>query len=90
MAGSGAVDEAEGAFVHEAMEGEADGGVREAGAGGEPGDGKADARLAFEKGVAEEMGVDGAIDVVEAESGDENVLELLPEKCAVEWFVVHS
>lgn len=85
-----ALDEPDGTLIRETTERLAGGASGDTGTAGERVDRKTDARLSFEEGVAEEMGVDSAIDMVEAKGGDENVFKLLPEECTVELFVVHG
>lgn len=87
---AGALEQADGALVGEATEYLAGGTVADASTASKRVDGETEARLAFDEGVTKKVGVDGALDMREAKSGNEMIFELLPEKCGVEWFVVHG
>lgn len=80
VTGFGAFDQAQNAEVNETADGGTRGAVADASAAGEPGHGKAEAEFAFEAAVAQEMRIDGAVGGGEAQSRDEMVLELFPDK----------
>ena len=84
-----ALDETQRAAIEKAADGEPRGGGRETRTASEPSDGEADGGLAFEATVAQEMGVDGAVDDGKGEARDEEVFELLPDQDGVEFGVFH-
>jgi hypothetical protein len=49
----------------------------------EPKHRKAEAALAFEAAVTKKIGVDGAIDGVERQVRDDDVVDLFPHPCAI-------
>jgi hypothetical protein len=90
MAGFAAMDESESTEDDEAADRFADRAGADANAASEPGNGKAKLELAFEAGMADEMGIDGAIGDGQMEARKENVLELLPEARGVEFLEFHG
>jgi len=90
MAGLGALEETQSALGGQAANGLAGGLRGDARAASQPSDREAQLDTTFETTVAKEVRVHGAIHDREAEGGDENVFQLLPEKCGVESFVVHG
>jgi hypothetical protein len=48
-----------------------------------------EAELAYDEGMAQEIGVDGAVPDGQAETRGENILKLYPEVFDVEYFVGH-
>jgi hypothetical protein len=90
MAVFGAFEDAENATRSQATDCRTHRAGAQVGAAGEPGHGETEAGLALEEGVAEKVRVDGAVGDGEAKPGDEDVFEMLPERCGVEFFVVHG
>lgn len=90
MAVSGALEQTKYAFGDETTNRAAGGRSGEADSAGKPVHGNAEARLTFEEGVAQKKRVDGAIDMGEAKGGSENVFQVFPENCGVEFFAVHG
>jgi hypothetical protein len=78
MAGFAAVDQAQDAQNHEAAHRFADRAGAEAYSASEPRHGAVELEFAFEAGVAEEMGIDGAVHDVQAQARYQMVLELYP------------
>ena len=89
VAGAGALQQTQSAFVHEAADGGADR-TGQTGAVGEPGDGEVKRWLAFKKGMAKQVGIDGAISRRKAETRDKVVLELFPDLCGAGCCVFHE
>ena len=89
MTGLGAFDQAQSAEGEEAADGFAGRSTGNADSAGEPLNGEAEAQLPFETAMAQEMGIDGAVEYGEAELRDENVFHLLPDFGSVECFVFH-
>jgi hypothetical protein len=89
MAGLAAFEHAQGAMVHKAAHGRAHGFSTKASAAGEPGDGKAEPKLSLEAAVAYEMIVDDAFRDGETEPRDEQILDLFPHQCRIDFLVFH-
>src|SRR5258708_38599944 len=51
---------------------------------------KLQAELAYNERMAEQMGIDGAIENGQAETRGENILELHPEESGVQFFKIHA
>ena len=90
VAGFATVNEAERTDDDQAAHRFADGAGADADAASEPGNREAELELPFEAGVAEQMAIDGAVGDGEAQTGEENVFELFPEKSGVEFFGFHG
>jgi len=84
-----ALNQAQSAQYQEAAEGLASRSGGEADAASEPSNRKVEAGFSFEAGVAQEIGIDRAVEHGEAELRDENVFHLLPDFCSVGCFVFH-
>src|SRR5947207_1379171 len=67
----GAVKQPQGSTVQQATHGGPSGAEGDTDAAGEPSQRKAETRLAFQATVAQEIGVDGAVDDVEGEARNE-------------------
>jgi len=86
-----ALNEAQSAQCQEAAEGFAGRAGGEADAAGEPPNGKVEAGFSFEAGVAQEIGIDRAVEYGQAQPGDERVFHLLPDFGGIEGgFVFHE
>ena len=83
MTGFAALDETESTMREETPQGLAGRRAGEAGAARQPCNGKADAGAAFQPAMAEEMRIDGAVDDRQAESRDNEILELFPGLCGI-------
>jgi hypothetical protein len=79
-----ALHQAQSAEGQEAAEGFASRSGGEADAAGEPLNGKVEAGFSFEAGVAQEIGIDRAVEYGQAQPGDERVFHLLPDFGSVE------
>ena len=90
VTGFAAFDQAENALVEETAHRLTRGSDGEASTPGEPGNGKAEAELPFEAGMAQEMRIDRAVDDGEAEARDEIVFQVFPELFGVGFFVFHG
>jgi hypothetical protein len=90
MASLGALNQAESTAVEEAPKSGTSSAGGDADTIGEPQQGETDAALPFQAGVAEQEGVDGAVDGVEAEIRDEMVIELFPHECGVGCHAFHG
>jgi hypothetical protein len=84
-----AFDQSQDAEIEEASQRAARGHGAEADTAGEPGNGKTEAEPPFEAAVAEEMTIDRAVDDGQAQPGNEQVVDLLPDLCGVGDFVFH-
>jgi len=82
-----AFDHAQDTFGSEAAHGDAHSAAGEANTAGEPGNREAEAGLAFETTVAQEMGIDGAVSGGKCQPGNEGVFELLPNALGVGLFL---
>jgi hypothetical protein len=89
MTSFGAFDQAQSAESHEAADGFASRSTGDADGASEPLNGEAEAQLSFEATVAQEMGIDGAVEHGEAQLRDENVFHLLPDLSSVGGGVGH-
>lgn len=74
-----ALNQAQSAQCQEAAEGFASRSGGEADAAGEPLNGKVEAGFSFEAGVAQEIGIDRAVEYGQAEPRDKRVFHLLPD-----------
>jgi hypothetical protein len=90
VAGFAAFDQAQGASGDEAPHSGARRAIAKASAAGEPSHGKAEAELAFQARVAQEMRVDGAVSAREAQARDEHVFDLFAREFGVGFFVFHG
>ena len=90
MAGSRALDQAQSPLGDQAANGSAHGSLRDMRAVGEPAKGKAKLGLAFEAAMPEEMGIDDAVDKIEAQAGHEIIFELFPDEVRIGFFVLHG
>lgn len=79
MTGFGTFDQTQSAEGREAADGFAGRSTGNADSAGEPLNGEAEPQLRFETAVAQEMGIDGAVEHREAQLRDENVFHLLPD-----------
>jgi hypothetical protein len=73
------LDQTERAGHDESADGFANGAAADADAASDPRDRAVEMEFAFEAGVAEEIGIDGAVGDGEAELGEKDVLELFPK-----------
>lgn len=89
MADFVALHQAQSAVVDEAMNGSAGRATGNKSATGEPSHGKAELKLTLEAAVADEMIVDDAVRDGETESRDEQILDLFPHKCRIDFIVFH-
>jgi hypothetical protein len=90
MASSRALDQAQSPLGDQAAYSSAHGSLREMGAVGEPAKGKAKLGLAFETAMPEEMGIDDAVDKIEAQARHEIIFELFPDEFRIRFFVFHG
>jgi hypothetical protein len=90
MAGFAAFDQAQSAVGDQTAQGPTGRVGAEASTAGEPGNGEAEAELAFETAVAEEIRIDGAVREGQAQPGNEKVFEVFPDLCGVGFFVFHG
>jgi hypothetical protein len=79
MTGLGAFDQAQSAEGQKAADGFAGRSTGDADGTGEPLNGEAEPQLSFQATVAQEMGIDGAVEHREAQSRGENIFHLLPD-----------
>ena len=84
-----AFDEAQDTLRDEAAHGPANGVVGETRTTSEPEDGKLEPKVSLEAAVAEEMRVDRAVGGGQAETRDQEVLELFPHVFGVGFFGWH-
>jgi hypothetical protein len=89
MTSLGAFDQAQSAEGQEAADGFAGRSTGNADSAGEPLNGEAEPQLPFETAMAQEMGIDGAVEYGEAQPRDENVFHLLPDLSCVGGGVGH-
>jgi hypothetical protein len=90
VAGFAAFDQTQRAPINKTTHGGPSGPGRETDTACEPSQGKVKARLPFQAAVPEKIGVDGAVDDVQAESWHQQVFELFPHVCDVGHFVLHG
>jgi hypothetical protein len=90
VAGFAAFDQAQSAAGDEAAHSGARRAIAKASAAGEPSHRKAEAELAFQARVAQEMRVDGAVSAREAQARDEHVFDLFAHEFGVWFFVFHG
>jgi len=79
MAGFAAFDQAQSAVGDQTAHGPTGGVGGEASTAGEPGNGEAEPGPSFETTVPEEMRIDGAVRVGQAQPGNEKVFEVFPD-----------
>jgi len=84
------LDQAESTAVEETAEGGTSGADRYANASGEPGHGEQEPAFPFQAGVTEKEGVDGAVEDIQSEIGDNEIVELFPDPCGVGFVVGHG
>ncbi len=89
VAGFAAFDQPQSTSGDEAAHSRARRAIAKASAAGEPGHGKAEAELAFQASVAQEMRVDGAVGTGEAQPRDEQVFDLFAHEFGVGFFDFH-
>ena len=89
MAGFAAFEETQSAELIKAADRLAHGSIGETELGGDRHYRKLQAELADHERVAEQMGIDGAIENGQAETGGEDVFKLHPEETGIEFFRVH-
>ncbi len=89
VAGLAALDQAESAAIQEAADGGTSGADGDANSAGEPGDREVETAFAFKAGVTEEERIGGAVDRIEREIGDNEIVELFPHHGRIEFFIFH-
>src|SRR5438445_6508099 len=72
------------------MDGVADGCARKSEIAGQPDHGKTQAALPFEEAMAQQMGIDGALNDREPQPWRENIFKLFPHLYSIELFVFHG
>jgi hypothetical protein len=90
VAGFAATDEPQRPEDDEAADGFTHGPGADADTTGEPGHGEVELELAFETAVADEMRIDGAVGDGQAQTREEEVLELYPKLFDIQFFAFHS
>jgi hypothetical protein len=90
VAGFRALDQAQSPLGHQAPHRQAHGPGRQASAAGKPGNGKAEAELAFEPAMPQEMRIDNAFVDRKAQARHKDIFDLLPDEESVSFADFHG
>jgi len=85
----GAAQQTQGTAIQKTPKSRAGGAIGNTDPAGEPGHGKAKTPLPFQVAVAEEIGIDGAVDDVEFEARNERVVDVFPHHDRIDFSCFH-